>query len=1032
MAGKEIPQALPLSLVPPSLRQGQQQQAVSSGVQRDLLDLMDNDDGPAPATTVQPIVPQGTGMSSQQQQPHFQQQQQQQQQRSLSPQVTGTGTSTPQYGLAGTIFPQATGQSLQTTLSPQTTGAAGFSNNFAPQQQPRSSSINVPAQAAVPAAASASAAANFFDDNDDADQQAQLASDSARLSGLKEEHSTIEGRTATLKTQRGDIEAKLAATQQELAEIQTKLTTARSAHETERTLVDDLTKRRDEQQALLGRIRHELIAAESDLSGLKVERSEIEGAVLRDKEDVRALQKRMGVVAAETQTLKATLEALKKDARQQKGLVAISKKQLATAEADKDRIEREVSQAEAGVGALAASDVKREVDTDDDSPFDHFVPAGAGFAAASSASAAGVPLPASPAVTSPAGSVRSNNPFDRMGAFGGASRPISPQATGVSASTSREVPASSSASTTAGISLPVAAAAAVGTGALAAAAAVGSGFGQLFGGGGNTEDDKAQSENKDVSSPVTAPEQEDPKAELDPFGMPVAQTASAPLAESSTTTPAIATAGETAFGDDFSQGFGDDFGSAGQDQSLTMSAVPDDSAFDDAFGDVAVPPAVIVPATADTSAFTPEAVTAPVVSDQAPEMRSVTPEAVGAYPQEQEQDVFGTPGASTAVTQSPAQQIDEDSSDDEQGADEIEDAGPSSARYASRGTAAVVDDEPEQQGRSAVATGTTRSTSDSGESYVHVSESSAYEETSPPTLAPAAAVVAPSSQIQQPEEQAGFDGALPTTATSSAPPSVTSEADTFSDAQTGEPTETLPEVSSSLASQPDTGVPALAPLSIPESEPEISNPIPVFAAPPPIETPASASTPTTTTHRRAPPPPPSARSSVTSPAPIVAPVGAFDDSFGSSFDPTTSTNVEAGTAPTTSTTTTGSSGLDDFDSAFSDMGPTHASAPSGHGPSGPIGSDEFDSFDDPDFSFQPAQVPGATGASGAGALNVDNDADDDAFAEFDSSFAPPQNGTPADAPAVGAQNSEAVKQVLAMGFSRDQAVRALEKSNVSV
>lgn len=103
-------------------------------------------------------------------------------------------------------------------------------------------------------------------------------------------------------------------------------------------MVDSLESRHKEQADLLARARHELITAESDLSALRVERTEIEGNYLRDKEDVREMNKKMAEVTLETNKLKEVLEKLKKDARQQKGLVAISKKQLLTAEGEKEKV----------------------------------------------------------------------------------------------------------------------------------------------------------------------------------------------------------------------------------------------------------------------------------------------------------------------------------------------------------------------------------------------------------------------------------------------------------------------------------------------------------------------------------------------------------------------------------------------------------------------------------------------------------------------------------------------------------------------
>lgn len=162
-------------------------------------------------------------------------------------------------------------------------------------------------------------------------------------------------------------------------------------------MVDNLEGRQKEQATLLGRARHELIAAESDLSALRVERTELEGTYLRDKEEVREMKKKMAQVSIDVKEAKEALEKLKKDARQQKGLVAISKKQLVTAEGEHDKVVKDLEE--------TTREIQQPFDAEA-SPFDH------------AETAAALPLPVSPpVVTSPTASVRSTNPFDRMGSI---------------------------------------------------------------------------------------------------------------------------------------------------------------------------------------------------------------------------------------------------------------------------------------------------------------------------------------------------------------------------------------------------------------------------------------------------------------------------------------------------------------------------------------------------------------------------------------------------------------------------------------
>lgn len=180
----------------------------------------------------------------------------------------------------------------------------------------------------------------------------------------------------------------------DLASLQAQLEAARTAYTTESSLLSSLQTRAATQTSELAELRSKLITAESDLSGLRVERAEVEQSVLRDKEEIRGLKAKIAELDRETERLRAEAEGKKKEARQQKGMVAITKKQVERSEETRDRARSEVEAA---------------------------------------TPAPGVEGIASP--VSPASSVRSTNPFERMN-FGAASTPIpalSPQPTGASA-----------------------------------------------------------------------------------------------------------------------------------------------------------------------------------------------------------------------------------------------------------------------------------------------------------------------------------------------------------------------------------------------------------------------------------------------------------------------------------------------------------------------------------------------------------------------------------------------------------------------
>ena len=72
------------------------------------------------------------------------------------------------------------------------------------------------------------------------------------------------------------------------------------------------------------------LSAQDDLISLRVEKAEIEGAFLCDKEITRELHKRMIETGKQVKALKADVERLRKEARRRKGMLAIARVQLST------------------------------------------------------------------------------------------------------------------------------------------------------------------------------------------------------------------------------------------------------------------------------------------------------------------------------------------------------------------------------------------------------------------------------------------------------------------------------------------------------------------------------------------------------------------------------------------------------------------------------------------------------------------------------------------------------------------------------
>ena len=391
LTGKALPATLPQSLIPPSLRGGIQQPA-----QETIRDLL-WDDSPPPSAiaTTQPTQP------------------------PLQPQRTGTLNPTP-------LQPHTTG-SYQSPIQPQRTGpqltqpAPAFSQPVGPTRFTASSPVSAP----DPFASSASR--DFLSDDEPSTPAPPLEDKSAEIGNLHNQLNSTNRSLNTVKDERADVEQRLAEQATELSNLQTQLMAAKTAYETETKLLATLRERYANQNADISKTRQELITAESDVSALRLEKDEVQNALLRDKEEVRELQKKMASAGAEIETVKAEIEKTKKDAKQQRGLLAIAKKQLAAREAEKVKVESERSEADAElVEAIKEKDeAEAELAKEADVAIPTEVPTiGNDVVKASSpdipATAIAQPLPdtpgdsilGSPSPRSP--SIKSTNPFERL------------------------------------------------------------------------------------------------------------------------------------------------------------------------------------------------------------------------------------------------------------------------------------------------------------------------------------------------------------------------------------------------------------------------------------------------------------------------------------------------------------------------------------------------------------------------------------------------------------------------------------------
>lgn len=222
------------------------------------------------------------------------------------------------------------------------------------------------------------------------------------LSGETAELANLSNQIGSLSKQMQDVQSKRTVHQNELtqatsqkANFEQRLAQLRNLYEKEaqdtRALEEQLNNARGETKKL----QAECMTLEGSYQDIQTQHQQVLAALQADQQENTTLRERIRVVNGEISQLKPQIEKLKSDARQQKGLVAINKKQLSTTEGEREKFKTEIEDL-----TKINEELSRQVN-------------------------AGSPVSASAQIASPAGSVASaNNPFfrrtastDIMGAF---------------------------------------------------------------------------------------------------------------------------------------------------------------------------------------------------------------------------------------------------------------------------------------------------------------------------------------------------------------------------------------------------------------------------------------------------------------------------------------------------------------------------------------------------------------------------------------------------------------------------------------
>ncbi|KAL1958355.1 hypothetical protein VTO42DRAFT_4672 [Malbranchea cinnamomea] len=299
-----LPQTLPPALVPPSVRQQrvaspprpiQQQVTGQRSATEDLFGL--------DVFSASPQVPQSTGGSNPL--PHH-----------------APASPPPRPATQSTTFkPFVPTSSFGQSLTPHTTGAAQ-----SPVRSPPQPSDDLLGDA-------------------DPEESKKLTQETADLANLSNQIGTLSKELQSVQTKRATAEQDLAQTSQQKRDFEARLAQARTMYEQEVRDFKALEERLAASRAETNKLQQEYSMLEANRQDLQAQHNQVSAALEADQRENANLKEKICQVNAQINQLKQQLEKARSEARQQKGLVAINKKQLATVEAERDKLEEELDSA---------------------------------------------------------------------------------------------------------------------------------------------------------------------------------------------------------------------------------------------------------------------------------------------------------------------------------------------------------------------------------------------------------------------------------------------------------------------------------------------------------------------------------------------------------------------------------------------------------------------------------------------------------------------------------------------------------------
>ncbi|KAF9545558.1 hypothetical protein EC957_010867 [Mortierella hygrophila] len=189
------------------------------------------------------------------------------------------------------------------------------------------------------------------------DLTSKITSETGELASMQNQINNLSNVTGDLANKRAFLEKNLSVLSAQKQDISIRLNQIKTLHENETKSIKDMENTLSSIQPQLIKLREEFEVSERDLRVAQTNKTEFLMTLAKDQEESNMIRARLRQNHDETIKLREELEAKKKDTGRQKSLLEIARRQLATSDADKQKLVNEIAQ-ETEKAAQIARDIQ--------------------------------------------------------------------------------------------------------------------------------------------------------------------------------------------------------------------------------------------------------------------------------------------------------------------------------------------------------------------------------------------------------------------------------------------------------------------------------------------------------------------------------------------------------------------------------------------------------------------------------------------------------------------------------------------------